>query len=308
MRRAVLALLLSILGCGGSRAEPSAARSGEHEGADPAACADLVASWRRARTTPVGFAACLTSPRDCGLRKNSQYDEEITEPHGKMACGLIASSSAVLRPSRVAEVAAIRALAGDAYTSSTGIQPRPLAAALRARYPAPAVAERDRASLVDLHDALAAGDAVIVDFLAIERDGRSRLTAAGSTFAHFGRVLALDPVSGRVFIENSLTPADESVYAVDAATFCEAWRLPEVRAVEHPPPPLDPVSRWFVTIGREAVDARGRTCNGLPSGSYCGAEIAAERSTLYACDGDRAVATERCARGCVGGPPGRCAP
>lgn len=280
---------------------------------DATSCADLVSAWKAAASESVGYVGCSKANKTCGgIRKNDQYEPAIVKSYGYLACGLVSAASAVPSSKRLDEIAAVRAAAAKAYGPKSGIQPHDLARAMSTRYAAGAVKDLDRQSLVALHEAVGRGDLVVADFRAIEAGGRSVVTTAGKTFAHFARVVGLDPVTATVYLENSLSPRGDSVYVVDAATFCEAWKTPEIDAAQKPAGvALDPVSRWVAVVDADAVDAKGRGCAGLEDGPYCGESIGAKRGVLYDCANDAARVVEECARGCRVAPPGSpdsCAP
>lgn len=295
------------LRCEGANAPPGGG------GADTTSCADLVTAWKSAATEAVGFIGCSTANKTCGgVRKNNQYESAIVKSYGYLACGLVSAAAAVPASKRLEEIAAVRAAAGEGYGPKSGIQPHDLARAMGTRYPEGAVKDLDRQSLLSLHQAVGRGDLVVADFLATEAGGRSVVTTTGKTFAHFARVVGLDPETSTVFVENSLSPSGDSVYVVDAATFCEAWKTPEVAAAQKPSGvALDAVSRWVAVVAADAVDGKGRGCAGLENGPYCGESIGAKRGVLYECANDAARVVSECVRGCNVAPPGTpdsCAP
>jgi hypothetical protein len=187
-------------------------------------------------------------------KKVSQYTDinSTASGYGLNACGLVAAAAATRGADWPKFVASIAAVAGADYHPNRGIQPGPYVRTLRnAKIFGPEnVTAHDAWTLGGLYYELLAGHVVIVDMKV--SFATKRPSARAPNYAHFARVLGIDPLKQEIYIENTLR--GESYWNVPLETFFYTWLQPETSASLIPDRShAEDVTRWAVVIDRRMV-------------------------------------------------------
>lgn len=151
---------------------------------------------------------------------------------------------------------------GNVVSELRYIQPSLLAKAVGSVLGPDKVSEQNEWTVEEMYDALIESKIVIVDILvgSGKQDDPTLQefpTTQSPNYAHFARVLGIDPVGNTIYLENTLALQSGEYWEVSKASFQQIWESPEVNATSGPKEEdREPVTRWAMTIDPSAYASR----------------------------------------------------